>query len=48
MNIFFFQTLVQMGDTFERATMNKECSDDLKTFAKSFLEKISKLQASKK
>ncbi len=40
MNLFFFQTLMTMSDTFERATMNKESANDLKDFAKSFFEKI--------
>lgn len=48
MNIFFFQTLMQLGDTFERATMNAESAQDMKEFAKTFLDKVSKMQASKK
>ncbi len=40
MNLFFFQTLMTLSDTFERATMNKESAADMKAFAKNFLEKI--------
>ena len=47
MNLFFFQTLMSLGDTFERATMNKESASDIQEFAKSFFEKIKKLEAEK-
>ena len=40
MNLFFFQTLMTLSDTFERATMNKESAADMKEFAKAFFEKI--------
>ncbi len=42
MNLFFFQTMLTMSDTFERATHNKEVSDDIRKFAQNFLEKIKK------
>jgi gliding motility-associated protein GldC len=40
MNIFVFQTLLGMSDTFERATHNKTGANDLRQFAKTFFEKI--------
>lgn len=44
MNLFFYQTLNTLGDTFFRATKNKELSDDIRQFAKSFIEKVKKLE----
>jgi len=40
MNIFVFQTLLGMSDTFERATHNQTGANDLRQFAKTFFEKI--------
>jgi gliding motility-associated protein GldC len=40
MNIFVFQTLLGMSDTFERATHNKTGANDLRQFAKTFFDKI--------
>jgi len=40
MNIFFFQTLLGLTDTFERATQNKAGANDLRQFAKTFFEKV--------
>lgn len=42
MNLFLFQTLLTMSDTFERATHNKTSADDIRKFAQDFLEKIKK------
>ena len=33
MNVFMFQTLSTLGDTFERATNNKEIADDIRNYA---------------
>lgn len=42
---FFFQTLVTMSDTFDRATQNEELAKEFKNFAYHFREKaIEKLQ----
>lgn len=46
MNLFFFQTLSTLSDSFLRATKNKELSDDIKNFAKSFIEKVKVLEKS--
>jgi gliding motility-associated protein GldC len=43
MNLFFYQTIATLGDTFLRATKNKELSDDIKNFAKEFIGKIKKM-----
>ena len=40
MNIFIFQTLLGLSDTFERATKNKTEANDLRQFAKTFFEKV--------
>jgi gliding motility-associated protein GldC len=37
---FYYQMLFTMSDTFARATQQKELSDDLKAFAKSFQKKF--------
>lgn len=44
MNLFFYQTLHTMSDSFLRATKNKELSDDIRKFAKEFIEKVKKLE----
>ncbi len=42
MNIFFYQTFLSMSDTFMRATQNKELSEEIRKFAKEFMEKVKK------
>ena len=37
---FFYQTLMGMADTYNRATHNKEMVDDMKKFAKDFYQKF--------
>ena len=37
---FFYQTFITMGDTYLRATRNKELSEDIKKFAKEFYAKF--------
>ena len=37
---FFYQTFITMGDTYMRATRNKELTDDIKKFAKEFYAKF--------
>ena len=41
MNLFFYQTLLTMSDTFHRATQNESLSEEIKTFARQFIEKAS-------
>jgi gliding motility-associated protein GldC len=36
MNLFMFQTLATLGDTYERATNNKEIADEIREFAHHF------------
>lgn len=36
MNLFMFQTLSTLGDTYERATNNKELADEVREFAHHF------------
>ncbi len=36
MNLFVFQTLSSMADTFERATQNKKLSDEMRDFVHHF------------
>ncbi len=36
MNLFMFQTLATMADTFERATNNKEVADEMRDFVHHF------------
>jgi len=40
MGDFFYQMMMTMSDTFQRATQHKELSDEMKTFAKSFHKKF--------
>lgn len=40
MNDFFFQTLMTMADTYQRATNQKELADEIRTFTKSFKVKM--------
>ncbi len=42
---FFYQTLITMADTYNRATHQKALTDEMKEFAKSFYEKFKDLQA---
>ena len=37
---FFYQTIMTMADTFNRATHNAELVGDMKTFAKDFYKKF--------
>ena len=39
MQVFFYETLASMADTYERATNDKELSGEMRKFAKSFGEK---------
>ncbi|MBD0298568.1 MAG: gliding motility protein GldC [Flavisolibacter sp.] len=41
---FYFQTLMTMADTFERATQQKELVDDMKNFTRQFYNKFRELQ----
>lgn len=41
---FYYQLLMTMADTFQRATNQPELSVDMKTFAKNFLKKFKDLQ----
>lgn len=41
---FFYQTFMTMGDTFERATQNKDLAQDMKNFAKDFYTKFRESQ----
>jgi len=41
---FFYQTMMTMADSFERATHQQALVDDMKNFAKDFYEKFRKEQ----
>jgi gliding motility-associated protein GldC len=41
---FFYQNIMGMGDTYMRATQDKELSDEFKKFAKTFLTKFKESQ----
>src|SRR5688572_11510799 len=41
---FYYQTLMTMADTFERATKQTELTDEMKAFAKRFYGKFRDLQ----
>jgi gliding motility-associated protein GldC len=41
---FYYQTLMTMADTFERATRNAELVNDMKNFAKQFYDKFQQQQ----
>ena len=41
---FYYQMFSTMADTFERATRQKELSDDIKTFAQTFQKKFRAIQ----
>lgn len=40
MNIFLYQTIMTQADTYERATHWNDLADDMRAFAKSFMEKV--------
>lgn len=44
MGDFYFQMLMSMADTFKRATKQEGLSEEMKTFAKEFIEKFRKIQ----
>ena len=41
---FFYQTMMGMADTYDRATHNHELVNDLRTFAKEFYKKFREQQ----
>lgn len=41
---FYYQTLITMADSYERATHQKELVSDMKKFAKEFYEKFRAIQ----
>jgi gliding motility-associated protein GldC len=41
---FYYQTLMGMADTFDRATHNHELVGDMKNFAKNFFQKFRQMQ----
>jgi gliding motility-associated protein GldC len=41
---FYYQTLMTMADTFDRATRQTELVDEMKNFAKSFYTKFREIQ----
>lgn len=41
---FYYQTMMTMADTFERATKQTELVDDMKKFAKAFYAKFQAIQ----
>ena len=41
---FYYQTLMTMADSFERATHQQELVNDIKTFAKNFYTKFQDIQ----
>ncbi len=41
---FFYQTIMTMGDTYERATQNSALALDMKNFAKDFYSKFRESQ----
>ena len=44
---FYYQMLMAMSETFNRATHQQELSDDMKKFAKEFFEKFRKNELEK-
>jgi gliding motility-associated protein GldC len=44
MGDFFYQTLISMADTLERATRQKPLGDDLRHFAKGFYQRFREAQ----
>lgn len=45
---FYYQMLMGMADTYQRATKHKEMGEDMKKFAKEFLDKFRASQMEKK
>lgn len=41
---FFYQTMMTMADTYQRATPYKDLADDLRAFAKDFFRKFEEKQ----
>jgi gliding motility-associated protein GldC len=41
---FYYQTLMAMADTFQRATNNGDLTEEMKTFAKTFYNKFREQQ----
>ena len=41
---FFYQTIITMGDTYQRATQNANLANDMKNFAKDFYAKFRESQ----
>ena len=41
---FYYQMLMTMADTFNRATKQQEMTDDMKKFAKEFMQKFKAIQ----
>ncbi len=41
---FFYQTMMTMADTYQRATKQEELVNDMKTFAKDFYKKFQEIQ----
>ena len=41
---FYYQVMMTMADTFQRATQQQELSEELKTFAQEFMKKFKTLQ----
>ena len=44
MTDFFYQTMMSMADTYNRATRNEALVNDMKTFAQSFYKKFQEEQ----
>ena len=44
MNIFMYQSLLSLSDSFLRSTQNKSMSDEMKKFATGFWEKVKNQQ----
>jgi gliding motility-associated protein GldC len=42
---FFYQTLITMADTYNRATHHDELTEDMKAFARSFYQKFTEHQS---
>ena len=41
---FFYQMMMTMADTFKRATQQHELTDDMKKFARDFMDKFKAIQ----
>ncbi len=41
---FYYQMMMTMADTFNRATRQQEMTDDMKKFAKEFMQKFKAIQ----